>query len=625
MTIQRGAQAPFTPRAGLDRRRFVQGVALAGLAGTTFAGRADPGLATSPAVLSGTDFDLDLAEAMVNFTGKPRVATVVNGQLPAPLLRWREGDTVRIRVRNRLAEASSIHWHGILVPVTMDGSPGFGFPGIAPGETFEYRFRVRQSGTYWYHSHSGFQEQTGIYGPLVVMPRDGLADGIERDHVVMLSDWTDTDPHRIVHRLKVQGDYYDFNQRTVADFFRDLRRHGLRSTVADRLAWGSMRMSPSDLADVGGGAYTFLMNGMTPAGNWTGLYRPGERVRLRLINGAAMTYFDLRIPGLPMTVTAADGQPVEPVTVDELRMGPGETFDVVVAPADGAAYTVFAQAMDRSGYARGTLAPRAGMSAPVPEPDPRVLLTMADMGHAGHADHAGHGAPAMHDEQDEHAGHEDHAVHADHSEHMDHMDHMDHAGHDGHEMPGRAEPAPVRHARTEYGPTVDMRVDHPSTRLDDPGVGLRDNGRHVLTYAELNSRFPDPDGREPGRTLDLHVTGHMHRYQWSFDGVPYLRAEPLRFIYGERLRIRLINDTMMEHPIHLHGMWSDLEDESGAFKLRKHTVSLKPAQMLGFRVTADAPGRWPMHCHLLLHMAFGMFREVIVDEEGHHDEERHHG
>lgn len=599
MIIQDNAGPSLISDERLSRRRFVQGAVVAGLAAGPFAVRAAPGIATTQAVLSGTDIQLEIAPAAVNFTGRQRVATVVNGQLPAPLLRWREGERVRIRVTNRLREMTSIHWHGLLVPVTMDGSPNFGFPGIAPGESFEYQFRLRQAGTYWYHSHSGFQDQRGLYGPLVVVPRDGDRDGIDREHIVMLSDWSDTNPRRIAHRVKVQADYYDLNQRTVGDFFRDVRQHGLGHTVADRLDWGKMRMSPSDLADVGGTAYTFLMNGRTPAANWTGLYQPGERVRLRFINGAAMTYFDVRIPGLGMTILSADGQPVEPVTVDELRLGPGETCDVAVRPADGAAYTVFAQSMDRSGYARGTLAPRAGMSAAVPDPDPRVLLTMADM---GHADHGEHGADSDHGDHDASPGH-GMSVHADHGQ----------PGHDSHGKHDAA--AAVHHSPSEYGSTVDMRVDHPSARLDDPGVGLRDNGRRVLTYADLVSRFPDPDGREPGRTVGLHLTGHMHRYQWSFNGVPYSRAEPLRLVYGERMRIRLVNDTMMEHPIHLHGMWSDLEDEAGAFQLRKHTLSLKPAQMLSFRVTADAPGRWPMHCHLMLHMVLGMFREVIVDRE----------
>ncbi len=600
MIIHRDGKSPSSSPGGLNRRRFVQGMALAGVAGTGRA-RADTSLAASPGVLTGTDFDLAIAAASVNFTGRRRTAMVVNGQLPAPLLVWREGDTVRIRVTNRLAETTSIHWHGILLPAAMDGTPGFSFPGIAPGETFEYRFRVRQSGTFWYHSHSGFQELLGVYGPLIVLPRNGDPDGIGRDHVVMLSDWSDENPLRIVQKLKVQGDYYNFGQQTVGDFFRDVRRDGLGATVADRAAWGSMRMSPTDMADVGGGTYTYLTNGVTPAGNWTGLYRPGERVRLRFVNAAAMTFFDVRIPGLPMTVIAADGQPIEPVTVDEFRFGPGETYDVVVAPPDAEAYTVFAQSMDRSGYARGTLAPRIGMSAAVPKPDPRARLTMADMGHGGHGDH-GAAAPAVgRDAQDEHAGHD---MPAGHDEHAGHMMMAAPAG-------------PPQHAATEYGYTVDMRVEQPSARLDDPGVGLRDNGRRVLTYADLASRFTDPDGREPGRTVELHLTGHMHRYLWSFNGVPFAAAEPLRFTYGERLRLRLVNDTMMEHPIHLHGMWSDLEDEDGTFKVRKHTISVKPGQVLSYRVSADALGRWAYHCHLMLHMALGMFREVIVDEEGH--------
>jgi CopA family copper-resistance protein len=352
--------------------------------------------------------------------------------------------------------------------------------------------------------------------------------------------------------------------------------------------WGQMRMSAMDLADVSGYTYTYLMNGKPPAANWTGLFSPGERIRLRFINASAMTIFDLRIPGLQMTVVGADGQPVKPVAVDEFRISAGETYDVIVTPDQDQAYTLFAQSMDRSGFAAGTLAPRAGMRAVVPVPDPRVPLTMADMGHA---------MPAA-------AG-----------EAMDHSMHDEYAGHDMSAMPGGDASAAITHAATEFGPGVDMRVDHPSTRLDDPGAGLRDNGRRVLTYADLESSFDDPDGREPGRTIELHVTGNMERYMWSFDGIPMEEAGPIRLTHGERIRVVLVNDTMMDHPIHLHGMWSDLEDEAGAFKVRKHTINIKAAQKLSYRVSADAFGRWAYHCHLALHMA-GIFRVVIVDRAG---------
>ncbi len=561
------------------RRRFVQGLALGGVAAGFGLPRAwadsRPG---GPQVLRGSEFDLTIGETTVNYTGRPRLATTINGTLPGPTLRWREGDTVTLRVHNRLAHTSSIHWHGILLPANMDGVPGLSFRGIAPGEAFTYRFRLRQSGTYWYHSHSMLQEQTGLYAPLIVEPREPEPFRYDRDYVVMLSDWTDEDPHRVFARLKKMPEYYNFNQQTLGDLLRDIRGEGFRPALAERLMWGQMRMKPTDIADVSGYTYTYLMNGVTPAGNWTGLFRKGEKIRLRFINGAAMSFFDVRIPGLKMTVVAADGQNVHPVTVDEFRIGVAETYDVLVEPADDAAYTIFAQAQDRSGYACGTLAPRAGIRAAVPEPDPRVLLTMADMGHGG-------------------MGHEG----------MDHSAMGHGAGHNAH--------GALAHPVSETGnPMVDMQTMAPAPKLDDPGIGLRDNGRRVLTYADLKSLFDDPDGRAPGRTITLHLTGHMERYVWSFDGIKFADAEPLRFAYGERLRVELVNDTMMEHPIHLHGMWSDLEDAHGRFLVRKHTVNMPPGTRRSFRVTADALGRWAFHCHLLYHMEAGMFREVRVDE-----------
>ena len=589
--------------------------------------------------LSGTDFDLNFEETLVNFTGSPRIAHTVNGSLPAPILRWKEGDTVTLRASNRLPEDyASIHWHGILLPANMDGVPGLSFNGIAPGETYVYRFNVRQSGTYWYHSHSAFQEQLGLYGALIITPREPEPFTYDREHVVLLTDWTDENPERLFAKLKKQSDYYNFHQRTVGDFFRDVRQHGLGATLSERAAWGKMRMTPTDLADVSGYTYTYLMNGTAPAGNWTGLFKPGERVRLRFINGSSMTYFDVRIPGLKMTVVAADGQNVHPVTVDEFRIAVAETFDVIVEPSGQDAFTIFAQSMDRTGYARGTLAVREGLSAPVPEPDPRPLLTMADMGHGG----MGHdmsamgtaaGSPAAKPAGDPHAGHamppqkppatDPHAGHTTSPQKPAPPD-----PHAGHTMPPQKPQLPDPHAghamgagemqahpTTEEGnPLVDMQTMMPTSRLDDPGIGLRDNGRRVLTYADLRSLFEDPDGREPTRTIELHLTGHMERFAWSFDGLKFSAAEPIRLTYGERLRIVLVNDTMMTHPIHLHGMWSDLENEEGAFHVRKHTIDMPPGTKRSYRVRADALGRWAYHCHLLFHMEAGMFREVRVEE-----------
>jgi CopA family copper-resistance protein len=580
-----GSNLPFIgPRA--SRRTFVKQLALGGAAaGLGLIGRpawAQPGSRGTQAVLTGTEFDLRIGETRVNITGRDRTALTIDGSLPGPLLRWREGDTVTLRVTNALDDDTSIHWHGILLPANMDGVPGLSFPGIRPGETFTYRFTVRQHGTYWYHSHSGFQEQQGVSGPLLIEPRDPDPIRADREHVVMLTDWTDEDPRRIFDKLKKQSDYYNLHPRTAGDFFRDVRERGLGATLEERAAWGRMRMNATDLADVTGATYTYLLNGATAAAPWTGLFTPGEKVRLRLINGSAMSYFDVRIPGIKLTVVAADGLPVRPVTVDELRIAVAETYDVLVEPSGGDAFAIVAQAMDRTGVAAGMLAVRDGLRAPVPPPDPRPVLTMADMGHGGHGTASGGADP--------------------------------HAGHamPGHTMPGHA---PIEHPPGERrSALVDMQAMAPAPKFDDPGIGLRDSGRRVLTYADLASTFDDPDGREPSRTIELHLTGHMERFAWSFDGVRFADAAPLRLTYGERVRIVLVNDTMMTHPIHLHGMWSDLEDEAGRFKVRKHTIDMPPGTRRSYRVTVDALGRWAYHCHLLFHMESGMFREVRVEE-----------
>lgn len=582
MTRTRLSSAP--PR--LSRRDFLYGAG-AGVFVLSAARNLALAQDTSPrSVLTGTEFDLRIDSAPVNFTGAARTGVAVNGQIPAPLLRWREGDTVTLRVANRLASRASIHWHGMIVPADMDGVPGLSFDGIPSGGSYVYRFKVNQHGTYWYHSHSRFQEQVGLYGPIVIERRGGERQHADREHVVMLTDWTDTDPERIFATLKKQSDYYNFGKRTARDFLADAREKGLKQAVADRRMWGQMRMNPTDLLDVSGHAYTYLMNGAAPADNWTATFARGEKVRLRFINGSSMSVFDVRIPGLKLTVVATDGQDVEPVTVDEFRIGTAETYDVIVAPKDDSAYTIFAQAMDRSGYARGTLAPRAGMQAEVPALDPRPLLAMSDMGMAHDMGSMDAGA---------NQGEVDHST-------------MDHAAM-GH---GAAPAAPLRHAPDEYGPMVDGRVEQVSSRLDDPGIGLRDNGRRVLTYADLHTLGGPIDRREPGREIVLHLTGHMERFVWSFNGQKFSEAEPLRFNYGERLRIVLVNDSMMMHPIHLHGMWSELETPQQQFQVRKHTIVVQPAQRVSYAVTADALGRWAYHCHLLYHMEAGMFREVVV-------------
>jgi CopA family copper-resistance protein len=566
-----------------SRRQFVQGLA-AGGAVLGLSLRPDTGWALGtpgyPGVLSGTDFELTVGETPMNFTGRTRPAVTVNGSLPAPILRWREGTTVNLRVRNALPAGSihgaqaSLHWHGIQLPANMDGVPGVSFDGIRRDESWLYRFTVGQAGTYWYHSHSGLQEQAGLYGPLIIDPAAPEPFAYDRDYVVMLSDWTDLAPAALLARLKKMPAYDNYRQRTLGDLVRDARSGGLQQTLADRRMWGRMRMSPSDLSDVNANTYTYLMNGTTSPGNWTGLFRPGEKLRLRFINGSAMTYFDVRIPGVKMTVVAADGQYVHPVSVDEFRMAVAETFDVIVQPAGQDAFTIFAQDTARTGYVRGTLAVQEGLQAPVPPLDARPLLTMTDMGG------------------------------------------MDMSKMSGKDMSEMHHGAAQSHPDSERGnPLVDNQAMSPVSRLDDPGNGLRGNGRTVLTYAMLKSAFEDPDGRAPERELELHLTGHMEKFAWSFNGVKFTGAEPIRLRYGERLRIVLVNDTMMAHPIHLHGMWSDVEDDAGNFLVRKHTVDMPPGSKRSYRVRADALGHWAYHCHLLFHMETGMMRTVQVEEK----------
>src|SRR6056297_3190478 len=609
----------LTPRAGgfsPSRRRFVTGLAaggaLVGLGINPAAGRAAATPATGQQVLAGERFHLTYSPTPVNFTGMERHATAINGRVPAPVLRWRKGDTVTLKVTNHLADDTSNHWHGLILPSAQDGVPHIsdGFKGIPPGESFTYRFPVKQSGTYWYHSHSGFQEQTGAYGAIIIDPATPDPVAYDRDYALVLSDWSDEDPDHIYATLKKLSHYYNFRERTIFDALAEIRDKGWDGYRAERDMWDTMRMSDRDISDVTGYTYTFLMNGATPAEGWKGLFRRGERVRLRIINAAAMTFFDLRIPGLDMMVVAADGQNIEPVTVDELRLGVAETYDVIVRPKDDRPYTVFAQAIDRSGYARGTLTPDLALTGEVPALDPAPILThgdmgmdMAAMGHAGHdmgaMNPADGGMQAM-----DHSGHD--------------MAGMDHSGHTMEARPaigsgkaGYGSSRSVVHDDTEYGPHVDMRAEAPRYRLDDPGVGLRDNGRRVLTYADLFNIGATPDPREPGREIDLHLTGNMSRYMWSMNGINFADAADLPLKYGERVRINLINDTMMNHPIHLHGMWSDLETGDARRIPRKHTVIVQPGARISYLVTADAMGGWAYHCHLLYHMP-GMFRKVVV-------------
>jgi CopA family copper-resistance protein len=613
----------FHPVEPIARRRFIQGLTAAGaLAGLSVPNRAH---AAEQPGLAGDHFDLTIGETPVNITGKKTSATTVNDAIPGPVLRWKEGDTVTLNVTNRLKEPTSIHWHGIRSPANMDGVPGLSFAGIEPGQTFTYRIPLHQSGTYWYHSHSGMQEQTGLYGAIIIEPKDGYADKFERDYVVLLSDWSDEDPETIVSNLKLQNDYYNYGQRTLGTFVADASKDGLEKTISDRLMWGKMRMSPTDIADVTGATYTYLLNGKGPEANWTGLFRPGERVRLRFINGSAMTFFDVRIPGLKMTVVQSDGNDVMPVAVDEFRIGVAETYDVIVEPGNGA-YTLFAQSQDRSGFARGTLTPREDLTAVVPAMDPRAMRTMADM---GMGNMAGMDMGSMDMSADKKAGNAMPGMDMGGNKPapppggmpgMD-MGHDSKSGMnmpaakvaDGMEMgamPGMNMDAPG--ARIEKGVAVDNVAMAGTDRLNEAGTGLDGNGRRVLRYTDLRARVPGDDPRPPSRTIELHLTGNMMRYMWGFDGKKFSEAEPIRLKLNERVRFTLVNDTMMEHPIHLHGLWSELDNGQGNYRPYKHTVIVKPGETLSYLVTADEAGMWAYHCHLLYHMEMGMFRTVVV-------------
>jgi CopA family copper-resistance protein len=617
----------------LSRRRFAQGIAGLGAVASTWPFDQARGRSRSP-VLSGTEFQLEIGPMPVNITGRARTATAINGQIPAPTLHWREGDTLTLAVTNRLSDPTSIHWHGVRTPSPMDGVPGLSFAGIPPGQTFVYRFPVHQSGTYWYHSHSAFQEQTGVYGPIIIEPKGGYAQPFDRDYVVFLSDWSDENPHSIISNLKFQSDYYNFQQRTLGTFIEDVNRQGLAEPVSDRLMWGKMRMSPTDILDVSGATYTYLTNGHPPASNWTALFRPGERVRLRFINGSSMSIFDVRIPDLPLTIVQSDGNDLQPVTVDEFRIGVAETYDLIVQPREARAYTIFAQAEDRTGFARGTLAPRLGMSAAIPPMDLRPMRTMKDMGMAHGAmggmqmDHGsrGHGGaggmqgmnhgsmPGMTGgmQRGSMPGMSDGATGG--MQHMEHgsMPGMSHVSmSQGNAVPKVGMTEREAAAKLEGSIGVDNVAMMPTERLNEPGEGFPQR-RRVLRYTDLRALKVGNDPRPPGREIVLHLTGNMERFMWGVDGKKFSEAGPIELKRGERVRFTLINDTMMEHPMHLHGLWSELENGHGEYRPYKHTIIVKPGEKLSFLVNADEPGRWAFHCHLLYHMEAGMFREVRV-------------
>jgi FtsP/CotA-like multicopper oxidase with cupredoxin domain len=548
----------------MDRRRLLTlagGGTLAGLLPVwARSARAEP----APQALTGPDIALTIGHAEISIDGKKGHAVAINGTVPGPLIRLKEGARARISVTNRLPEPTSIHWHGVLTPSHMDGVPGLSFPGIKPGETFVYDFPVIQSGTYWYHSHSGLQELEGHYAPLVIEPAGADPVAFDREHVIVLSDYSFTHPHRLIERLKQQGGYYNRQRQTIAGLLA-----GKDQPLKDRLEWSKMRMDPTDIHDVTGIAYAYLVNGMGPADNWTGLFSPGQRVRLRFVNAAAMSLFNIRIPGLPMTVVAVDGQPVRPVETDEFQIANAETFDVIVQPGDRA-YTLVAEAADSSGMARATLAPGAGMTAEVPPRRSRQVLTMRDMG-------------------------------------------MDMTGMAGMHM-DMSMRNPKNAPQVKLGPGAQMISPMPVDRTGDRPTGTADAPHRVLVYRDLEALNPNPDPRPPERTVEVHLTGNMERFMWAFDGVAYSEgARPIPFRRNERVRVILVNDTMMNHPIHLHGHFFEIVNGQAADRQpRKHTVNVMPGAKLAFDLTADAPGDWAFHCHMLLHMHAGMFRVVTV-------------
>ncbi|KGE78562.1 copper resistance system multicopper oxidase [Halomonas salina] len=606
------------PTLPLSRRQLLKTGAALGL-GTAALGLrpawANPwGQTTSypQGVESGPDLALAIRRDTLPIAGQAAHPISINGTSPGPLIRLKEGQDAVLRVTNLLEEPTSIHWHGLILPPGMDGVPGVSFAGIAPGETFTYRFPVRQNGTYWYHSHSGLQEQLGHAGPLIIDAAEREPFRYDREHVLLLTDWTFEDPASVFRNLKLGEGYYNFQERTVADFFADVEKNGFADTAAQRAMWAQMRMSSRDIADVTGSTYSYLLNGHAPGENWTALFQPGERVRLRVINGSAMSYFDVRIPGLTMTVVAADGQPVQPVPVDEFRIGVAETYDVIVAPEADTAYTLFAESMDRSGYARGTLAPRLGMAAAIP-----ARRQIADRGMEAMGGHGGMDMSGMKGmDHSKMAGMNDSGMqdmdHAkikgmDHSQ-MQGMDHSQMQGMDHSQMQGMD-----GMAARQGGGMLPVGVAQPGSRYGQAGIGIDQDERRVLVYRDLKAFTPWPDRRPPGRELELHLTGNMERYMWSFDGKKFSEVSgPIHFEKDERLRLILVNDTMMEHPIHLHGMWMELENGAGELIPRKHTLNVKPGERVSALITADAEGSWAFHCHLLYHMDAGMFRVVKV-------------
>ena len=594
---------------GLSRRQF--GLTAAAALAMPTALRAHG----SPKITSKGTYDITVDRVRIDTGNFRKMGVGYNKSQIPTILRFKEGEEVTINVTNNLRESTSIHWHGLILPFQQDGVPGISFYGIAPGETFTYRFPFQQAGTYWFHSHSGFQEPDGAYGAIVIEPRDGERIRTDRDYVVQLADKHPHPGSRIMRNLKRMPDYYNRSQRTLQTLIEDSRQDSLKAALKDRGMWGRMRMMPTDIEDVQG--FTALINGRSTSQNWTGLFRPGEKVRLRIVNSSAMTYFDMRIPGLKMTVVQADGNDVKPVTVDELRVAVAETYDVIVQPRENKVYSIIAESMGRTALVRGTLSPREGYAGAVPPLRPKPLLTMADMsgmmGGMDMGDHVMQNAGGMQD--------------------MTGMDHSAMQGMDHSNMGSATAPAAqamdnstmkgMDHSKMEMSAQPAMKgMDHSGMAMSDggdpfyaPGSGLTPkayNGGKFLSYKDLRAARPLYRNRAPSRTIELRLTGNMERYIWSINGVKYDDADPIVLNYGERVRIRFINETMMAHPMHLHGMWSIVDTGQGARNPIKHTVSVQPGTTTDMEVEVDAPGQWAFHCHLSYHADGGMFRKVVV-------------
>lgn len=601
------------------------------------------GLLVSPWTLAAIkEYHLNINEQQVNVTGQPLKRITVNGKFTAPLLEFEEGDEAVIHVHNQLKnQDTSLHWHGLLLPGLMDGVPGFnGFKGIAPNGDFVYRFKVKQNGTYWYHAHSKGQEQDGLYGPLVIYPKGKIPvaahEKTDRDYVVMLSDFHNSSSDSIMKNLKKSAEYYQNRRETVSDVWKQVKAQGLKATWQDRSMWNQMRMLKTDMSDVTG--YTFLVNGKTSEQNWTGNFKAGDKVRLRFINASAMSFFDVRIPNLKMTVVSADGQPVKPVAIDEFRIGTAETYDVIVEPKQPN-YQIEAESIDRSGFAIGTLHnenTQAVGPIQIPQPRPRALLTMDDMGmnhgsgsdeHAGHQMNMQHDMPAMPEMKKEmsQANH-DHTMEMDHdmknmsSEEHDHS--MMQMKHDMSAMPEMKHDMQAMSSSEHDHAMMNMKHEMPSqsenkTKNNEPVYGWANAstpaGMKALQYSDLQSLTPQPDTRAPERELVIHLGGNMERYIWTINGKKFNEAEPLQVKYGERIRLKFVNDSMMAHPMHLHGMFMQLENGQQAENLpNKHTVIVPPGKTVTALLTADALGEWAIHCHLLYHMSAGMMNKLIV-------------